>query len=71
MEEATDSDYVNVAQGLEAPDRQKLLADKVREAILTSQLTLAGQSTGANPYNSCCGQDRQLAKVPPWTLRRR
>jgi hypothetical protein len=45
----------------EDADRRPLVIDRIKQALLTSRLTLAGQSTGADPYNR--RRDRRRTSV--------
>jgi hypothetical protein len=49
------SDYVTVvepAAGREDADERTAVLDRIRQALVTSRLTLASHSTGSDPYDS-------------------
>ena len=39
-----------------APDARSAVLDHIRKTIVTSRLTLAGESAGVDPYDSRCGR---------------
>jgi hypothetical protein len=60
----TKPDYVTDLEPQAAPVEPGLgpvMLERIKQALVTSRLTLAGQSTGADPYNS--RRDRRRASV--------
>jgi hypothetical protein len=63
-------DYVTDVEPQVVPDDADLrpvMLDRIKQALVTSRLTLAGHSTGADPYNS--RRDRRRATI--WGKRSR
>ena len=50
-----------------AAETRTATVDRIKQAVVTARTTLAGHSTGADPYNS--GRDRRRASV--WGNRKR
>jgi hypothetical protein len=61
---ATKPDYVTDLDAQSGPDDSGVppsVLDRIKQALVTSRITLAGQSTGADPYDS--RRDRRRASV--------
>ena len=55
-------DYVTDLEPSAAPDQsgiRPVVADRIKQALVTSRMTLAGHSTGADPYNTRGDRRRQ------------
>jgi hypothetical protein len=60
----TKPDYVTDLEPQAAPDDRgagPAVVERIKKALVTSRLTLAGHSTGADPYNS--RRDRRRTSV--------
>jgi hypothetical protein len=60
----TKPDYVTDVEPQAAPDDRgagPAVVERIKQALVTSRLTLAGHSTGADPYNS--RRDRRRTSV--------
>jgi|KBSMisStaDraftv2_1062788.scaffolds.fasta_scaffold01725_13 hypothetical protein len=65
----TKTDYVTAEDTVVSPGDSGIrpaMIGHIRQALVTSRVTLAGQSTGADPYNS--RRDRRRASV--WGTKR-
>jgi len=64
VDKASDTEPAN---GSGAPETRADTIDRIKQAMVTARTTLAGHSTGADPYNS--SRDRRRASV--WGNRKR
>ncbi|HEV7432906.1 MAG TPA: hypothetical protein VGN77_07675, partial [Steroidobacteraceae bacterium] len=64
-------DYVaDVDEAQPAPsaaDTRPVVVDRIKQALVTARLTLGGQNTGADPYDT----RRDRRRAPVWGTRRR
>jgi hypothetical protein len=60
LKKAFAADYVGMApprQAAEEPEPRPLMLERIKQALVTSRLTLAGDTAGDNPYDSRPGRD--------------
>ncbi len=66
----TKPDYVTDSEphaASEATSAQPAVVERIKQALVTSRLTLAGQNTGTDPYDS----RRERRRTPIWGNRSR
>ena len=60
LKQSKERDYVGLTQPrqeAEGPEPRPLMLGLIKQALVTSRLTLAGDTAGDNPYDSRPGRD--------------